>query len=70
MDDLYSIFGDPFFEVVRSDFLKKDFDEGDLKVKDYVMSFYTNFALTGYVIIVNIRFRPNYASTIRWFLRI
>ena len=44
-DDLYSVFG----EVHRQDFREAlgEYDNADHETKDYVMSYFTNFAWTG-----------------------
>ena len=44
-DDLYSLFG----EIHNKDFRKQlgEFDDADHDNKDYMMSYFTNFAYTG-----------------------
>lgn len=48
IDDLYSVFGEPFMEFFRERFLDiQDFDEDDKETSDKIQAYYANFAWTG-----------------------
>ena len=46
IDDLYSVFGEPFLEVFRSAVLG-DYNDDDKRMRDIVQNYYHNFAHNG-----------------------
>lgn len=47
IDDLYSVFGEPFMLVFKRLFLGADFDDLDKQISENIMDYYSNFAHTG-----------------------
>jgi len=47
LDDLYSVFGEPFMKQFRETILRDDWSKTDLQVKTMIQHYYANFAYTG-----------------------
>ena len=53
MDDLYTLFGEPFMEVFRSLLLRGEWNNDDRMVRDLHQKYFANFAYTGFVTLLN-----------------
>ena len=47
IDDIYSIFGEPFMLAYRRLYLKEEFDALDTLTSERIMNYYSNFAHSG-----------------------
>ncbi len=49
VDDIYTLFGEPFMEVFRSLLLRGEWNNNDRMVRDVHQKYFANFAYTGFV---------------------